>query len=165
MKVLGTDDGGEYNSTKFRNFCEENGIEHEVTASYIPQHNGLAERRNRTFLDMTMSMLKEKKFPHTLWGEAAATAAYVLNRYPTKELRENVPFEKWIGDKKSVSYFMVFGFVCYKHVPGATRKKLDDISKIMLLIGYHSTCVYKLYCSDANKVEFSRDVIVKESEA
>jgi hypothetical protein len=54
--------------------------------------------------------------------------------------------------------------VCYKHVPEARRKKLDDRSRVMLLVGYHITGAYKLYCPETNKVEVSRDVIVKESE-
>ena len=65
LKIFRTDGGGEYNSTKFRSFCEENGIEHEDTDLYTPQHNGLAERRNHNFLDMVRIMLKEKKLPHT----------------------------------------------------------------------------------------------------
>ena len=164
LKILRTDGGGEYNSKEFQKFCEENGIEHEVTAPYTPQHNGLAERRNRTLLDMVRSMLKEKKLPQKLWGEAVATATYVLNRCPTKKLKEIVPIQKWTGDKQSVSHLKVFGSVCYKHVPEARRQKLDDRSKVMILIGYHSTGAYKLYCPETNKIEFSRDVIVKESE-
>ena len=35
----------------------------------------------------------------------------------------------------------------------------------MLLIGYHNTCMYKLYYPITNKVEVNRDVIVKESKA
>jgi transposase InsO family protein len=94
LKILRTDGGGEYNSTKFKKSYEENEIEHEVTSPYTPQHNGLAERRNRTLLDMTRSMLKEKVLPNTLWGEVVATAASVLNRCPTKKLKEIVPFER-----------------------------------------------------------------------
>lgn len=136
-----------------------------MTAPYTPQHNGLVERRNRTLLDMTRSMLKEKKLSHTLWGEFVATTAYVLNKCPIKKLKIIVPFEKWTGDKQSVSHFRIFASVCYKHVPGPTRKKLDGRSKVMLLIGYHNTGVCKLHCPVTNKVEFSRDVVVKESEA
>jgi len=58
IKVLRTDGGGEYTSKVFEKFCENNGIVHEVTApytSYTPQHNGLAERRNRSLLDMTLA--------------------------------------------------------------------------------------------------------------
>ncbi|XP_050896772.1 uncharacterized protein LOC127103564 [Lathyrus oleraceus] len=78
-------------------------------------------------------------------------------------MKEIVPFDMWIGDKQSVSNFRVFGYICYKHVRDATREKLDDRSKMMLLMGYHSTCAYKLYCPFTNKVEVSRDVVVKES--
>ena len=106
-------------------------------------------------------MLKEKKLSHTLWEEVVATACYVLNRCPTKKLKEIVPLQKWTGDKKNVSHLKVFGYVCYKHVPEARRQKLDDRSKVMLLVVYHSTGSYKLYCPEINKVEFIRDVIVK----
>ena len=66
LKILRTGGGGEYNSIEFQKFHEENKIEHEVIAPYTPQHNGLAERRNCTLLDMTRSILKEKKLPHNL---------------------------------------------------------------------------------------------------
>src|ERR1044072_242252 len=69
IKIRRTDEGREYTSREFESFCVENGIQHEVTAPYTPQHNGLAERRNRTVLDMVRSMLKEKNLPHSLWGE------------------------------------------------------------------------------------------------
>lgn len=87
MKILRTDGGGEFNSTKFKKFCEEHGIEYEVTASYIPQHNSLAERRNITLLVMTRSMPKEKNLPKKLWGETIATSVHVFNRCPTKKLK------------------------------------------------------------------------------
>ncbi|GAU50842.1 hypothetical protein TSUD_232190 [Trifolium subterraneum] len=58
LKILRTDGGGEYNSNEFKTFCEEKGITHEVTAPYTPQHNGLAERRNRILLNMARCMLK-----------------------------------------------------------------------------------------------------------
>lgn len=109
--------------------------------------------------------MKEKNLPQTLWGETFSTASYVLNKCLTKKLKEIVPFEKWIGDKKNVIHLKVFGYVCYKHVPDAKRSKLDDRSRVVLLVGYHSTCAYKLYCPVTNKVEFNKDVIVKELEA
>lgn len=51
---------------------------------------------------------------------------YVLNRCPTKKLKEVVPIEKWNGNSQSVSHFKVFGYVFYKHIPDATKRKLDD---------------------------------------
>ena len=60
-------------------------------------------------------------------------------------------------------HFRVFDYVCYKHVLDVTRKKLNDRSKVMLLVGYHNTSAYKLYCPFTNKVEVNIDVVVKES--
>ena len=64
IKVLRTDGGGEYNSHEFQVFCDEEGIIHEVTSPYTPQHNGVAKKRNRTILNMTRSMIKGKGMPH-----------------------------------------------------------------------------------------------------
>ena len=129
------DGGDEYNAIEFLKFCKENGIEHEVVFSYTPHYNGLDERRNITLLYMSRSMLKEKNLHHTLWGEVVATSAYMLNSGPTKKMEEIVPLEKWTKDKQSVTHLRVFGFVCYKHVPDAKRKKMDDRNKVMLLVG------------------------------
>ena len=65
LKILKTDDEGEFSSTEFKKFCEENGVEHEVNALYTTHHNRLVERRNKTLLDMISSMLKEKNLTHT----------------------------------------------------------------------------------------------------
>jgi len=75
----------------FEEFCVNHGIDHEVTDPYTPQHNGRAERRNISILDMARCMLKQRSMPNSLWGEAVITAAYVLNRCPTKTLKNNVP--------------------------------------------------------------------------
>ena len=68
-----------------------------------------------------------------------------------------------MASESDYAYLKVFGSVCYKHVLDTKRKKLDDKSRVMLLVGYHSTGAYKLYSLVNNKVEFNRDVIVKES--
>jgi len=75
LKILRTDRGGEYTSKEFEDFCESKGIIHEVTTPYTPQHNGLAERRNKILLNMVRSMLKLKGLPKELWGKAVTTAA------------------------------------------------------------------------------------------
>lgn len=50
-------------------------------------------------------------------------------------------------------------------MPDAKRNKLDDRSRVMLFVGYHNIGAYKLYCYVTNKVEFNRDVIMKETKA
>lgn len=57
IKVLRTDRGGEFLSKSFVQYCEENGIERQYTNPYTPQQNGVLERRNRTVMEMTRSIL------------------------------------------------------------------------------------------------------------
>ncbi|GAU13535.1 hypothetical protein TSUD_346390 [Trifolium subterraneum] len=165
IKVLRTYGGGEYTSKEFENYCKDQGIIHEVTAPYTPQHNGLAERRNKSILDMARSMVKQKGLPHRFWGEAVSTAVYILNRSQTKKLIDKVPEEVWSKCKPSVTHFKVFGSLSYKHVPDARRKKLDDKSEPVIFVGYHRTGAYRLYNLTSDKIEISRDVKVLENES
>ncbi|CAL2257637.1 unnamed protein product [Prunus armeniaca] len=73
LKTLRTDRGGEFTSNEFSEFCKRNGIKRELTASYTPQQNGVAERRNRTIVEMARSMLKAKGLPNVFWAEAIHT--------------------------------------------------------------------------------------------
>ena len=57
MKALCTDQVGEYLSEMFKQFCNEKGIKRQMTIHYFPQQNGVAERQNRTLLDMVWSMM------------------------------------------------------------------------------------------------------------
>ena len=91
VKVLRIDGGGEYTFREFEDFCEKCGTQHEVTTPYTPQHNDLAKRRNKTILDMARSLLKQKGLLHNFGGKALTIAAYLLNKCPTKRLKEKVP--------------------------------------------------------------------------
>ena len=77
IKILRSDRGGEYTSNDITQFCEDHGIIHEVTAPYSPQSNGVAERKNRTLMDMVNSMLISLGVPENLWGEALVSACYI----------------------------------------------------------------------------------------
>jgi len=163
IKVLRSDGGGEYAASEFSEFYEKEGIVHEFTPPYTPQHNGATRRRNRTLLNMVRCMLKTKKMPNFLWGEAASAATYVLNRSPTQRLKLMTPEEAWTCVKPDVSHLRIFGSLCYKHVPDALRRKLDDKSTPQVLIGYHETGGYKLYDPNSEQVSTNKDVYVDES--
>lgn len=52
VKVIRTDNGGEYIGHDFEDLCRERGITHQTTSPYTPEHNGIAERYNRTYKKM-----------------------------------------------------------------------------------------------------------------
>ena len=97
VKVLRSDNGGEYTSNNFAKFCAEKGISHEFTVPYCPQQNGVAEWMNRTIMEGARSMLYQAKLPLEFWAEACSTAVYLNNRSPTTALKDETPFEHLFG--------------------------------------------------------------------
>jgi transposase InsO family protein len=69
IKCLRTDNGGEYTSDEFDNFCQYEGIERQFTTAYTPQQNGVAERMNITLLERTRAMLKAAGLGKSFWAE------------------------------------------------------------------------------------------------
>ena len=63
IKILRSDRGGKYFPNDFSKFCEEYGIIHQSSTPYTPQENGLAERKNRTLVDMVNAMILSAKLP------------------------------------------------------------------------------------------------------
>ncbi|WVY95082.1 hypothetical protein V8G54_034170 [Vigna mungo] len=165
IKLLRTDDGREYTTHEFKEYCCAQGIIHEVIAPYTPQHNGLAERRNRTIMNMAWSLLKEKGVIRELWGEAVATSVYLLNKCPTKVLPDDVPHAKWTGMKPSIKHLRIFGSLVFSHIADQKRSKLDDKEEAMVFVGYHSTGAYKLYNPIKKRMIISQDVVFLEEES
>ncbi|KAI5337601.1 hypothetical protein L3X38_016872 [Prunus dulcis] len=108
IKGLRSDRGGEFLSSEFNKFCDEFGIQRQLTIAYSPQQNGVAERKNRTVVEMAKSMLHEKGISYDFWAEAVNTAVYLLNRCLTKSLKKITPFEAYTGRKPGIAHLKDF---------------------------------------------------------
>ena len=124
IKTLRTDNGTEYESNEFHEFCKEAGIKRETTTPYTLEQNGVAERKNRTIMEAIRAMLHDQSLPKFLWAEAANTAVYVQNRCPHQALGSKTPKEKFTGKKPDVCHFKIFGSPVYFHVPKVRTKEL-----------------------------------------
>ena len=82
-----------------------------LTPPGTPQCNGVSERRNRTLLDMVRSMMSLTDLPLSFWGYALETAAFTLNRAPSKSV-ETTPYELWFGKKPKLSFLKILGLRC-----------------------------------------------------
>ncbi|KAH9310278.1 hypothetical protein KI387_044223 [Taxus chinensis] len=166
IKVLISDREGEYVSSEFLNFCKFHGIKKQFTTRYTPQQNGVAERKNRTIMEMARSMLKAKHLPNEYWAETVACVVYILNRCPTKIVKDKVPQKAWSGKKRSVSHLRIFGCVAYAHIPNERRKKLDDKGERCIFVGYsEQSKAYKLYNPITKNSIIRRDVQFIEEQA
>jgi hypothetical protein len=95
-----------------------------LTAAYTPQQNGVAERKNRTTMNMVRCMLTERRIPKNLWPEAVNWTIYVLNRSPTLAVQNHTPEETWSGIKPSVEHFRIFGCMAHVHIPNEGQSSM-----------------------------------------
>lgn len=165
LKCLRSDNGGEYTSKEFDSYCKRQGIRHEKTVPRTPQHNGVAERMNRTIMERVRSMISMAKLPKPFWGEAVRAACYLINRSPSAPLNFEVPEKIWSGKNPSYSHLRVFGCLAHAHVSKELRKKLDGRTIPCIFIGYgDEEFGYRLWDPIHKTVIRSRDVVFHENQ-
>ncbi|GJY42005.1 zinc finger, CCHC-type containing protein [Tanacetum coccineum] len=164
LRMLRTDRGGEFTSNEFTKYCKENGIARQLTAPYSPQQNGVVERRNRTVLSTTRSMIKAMKLPLTFWAEAVKHAIYILNRVPTRALVDKTPYEALYNRKPNLENLRIFGCTAYAKITIPHLKKLDDRSIPMIYLGVEEgSKACRLYDPKGKRKHVSRDVRFMET--
>jgi len=105
IKKVRSDNGSEFKNTRVDELCDEFDIRHQFLAKYTPQSNGLVERKNRTLIDMAISMLSEYNVSHSFWAKTINTACYYSNRLYCHPMMEKTPYELLNGRKPNVAYF------------------------------------------------------------
>ena len=157
IKTIRSDHGREFENHDFKNMCDELGIMHQFSAPRTPQQNGVAERKNRTLLDMSRTMLVEHNLPGYFWAEAVSTACYVANRALIRNILKKTPYELIKKRTPNISYFRIFGCRCYILVNGKTNLgKFDSRSDEGIFLGYSNR-------SKAYRVFNKRTLVVEES--
>lgn len=160
IKILRTDNGLEYCGKDFTDELEKSGIRRERTVEYTPQQNGVAERMNRTLVEMARCVMLQADLPNGFWAEAISTAAYIRNRCPTKPLVENMtPHEVWFGKMPVVSHFRHFGSKAFALNKRPQKGKFDPRSVECTMVGYSDESkAYRLWDPSSKKIIKSRDV-------
>lgn len=136
IKAIRTDGGGEYVNKEFIDYLSSKGIEHQTTAPYSPQQNGVAERTNRTITEKARSILAQSALPQAYWEDAFQVAVYLKNRSPHRYLSGQIPYDKWFGRRCDLSHLRVFGCRALVHVPSPHRQKLDLKAQEAIFVGY-----------------------------
>ena len=159
IKALQTDNGKEYCNTKFRQFLDQHGIQQRLSIPYNPQQNGVAERRNRTLLDMARCQLIQAQLPPSFWAEAVGTANYIRNRCTSKALANETPFELWKGWTPVVGHMRTFGTKVFILNKNPTKGKFEPRSKEGIFIGYPEHAKgYRVWIPAEKKAVVSRDI-------
>lgn len=164
VKCLRTDNGLEFLSKEFDDFCKGKGIKRHRTVPLNPQQNGVAERVNRTIMERVRCMLATSGMDKRFWGEAAATAVKLMNKCPASSLNGDTPDFKWYGGHGDYSKLKVFGCKAYAHL---RQSKLDARALKCVFLGYQDGVKgYRLWCIEPGnaKIIISRDVVFLESD-
>nr|GEU95520.1 copia protein [Tanacetum cinerariifolium] len=115
------------------------GISHDTSVARSPQQNGVIERRNRTLIKATRTMLIYAQAPLFLWAEAVATACYTQNRSIVRVHHGKTPYELLHNKLLDLSFLHVFGALCYPTNDSENLGKLQPKADIGIFIGYAPT--------------------------
>ncbi|GKA72573.1 retrotransposon protein, putative, ty1-copia subclass, partial [Tanacetum coccineum] len=163
VKKLRTDNGLEFYNREFEQLCIESGIARHLTVVGMPQHNGVAERRNRTLMDKVRCLLIQSGLPETFWAEATCTATYLIYRSPSIAIEKKTHMEMRSGHPSDYGMLRIFSCVAYLH---DKQGKLEQRVVKCVLLGYPEVVKgYKLYRLDdeSPKIVTSRNVVFNES--
>ena len=99
-----------------------------------PEHNGVAERLNRTILEKVRAMFHESGLPKFLWAEVTVHVVYLKNRTWTRTIGNTTPYKILNGRKPNVANLQPWG--CKVRVHDTSGSKLDGRSKIGQWMGF-----------------------------
>ncbi|CAI7910879.1 unnamed protein product [Closterium sp. NIES-54] len=126
VKVIRTDNGGEFIGADFESVLKKKGIQHQLTVPYNPLQNGVAERFNRTLQEGARTLLGRAGLPDPFWVSALRQVALVKNRVlATVGDKQWVPYTKWYGSAPTVNMLRAYGCMVVFHVPKEKRGKLE----------------------------------------
>ena len=159
LKILRSDNGGEYSSMEFKDFLSKRGIQRQTTAPYTPSQNGVAERFNRTLVESARAMMFHAGLSKQYWADAVKVAAYVRNRVATSAVADGTPFSLFYGKQPDLSNMRVFGCIAYPHIPAERRTKFEAKAVKTIFIGYPAgSKAHILLNLDTNREIVSADV-------
>ncbi|GJV06608.1 putative ribonuclease H-like domain-containing protein [Tanacetum coccineum] len=146
VRFIRTDNGTEFVNQVMSKYYEGVGIFHQKSVPRTPQQNGVVERRNRTLVEAARTMMIFSKAPMFLWAEAVATACYTQNRSLIHTRHNKTPYELVHDKKPDLTFFRVFGALCYPTNDSEDLGKFQAKADIGIFVGYApSRKGYRIY--------------------
>nr|GFA28611.1 hypothetical protein [Tanacetum cinerariifolium] len=139
VRRIRTDNGTKFVNHTLQDYYEEVGISHETSVARSPQQNRVVERRNRTLIEAAHTMLIYAQAPLFLWAEAMATSCFIQNHSIIHLRHRKTPYELLHNKHLDLSFFHVFGALCYPTNDNENLGKLQPKADIGIFIYYAPT--------------------------
>jgi transposase InsO family protein len=146
LKKLVTDGGGEFVNKALTEILTQAGIQHNISPPYTPQHNGFAERANRTIIEMTRTLMMQANLAPEWWGEAVTAATATTNCLSSLSKSKASPIELMFKSTPNLAIFRPFGCRAWIIKPSQNRAtKFGSLSWEGIHLGYENDLsTYKL---------------------
>nr|GEX67576.1 retrovirus-related Pol polyprotein from transposon TNT 1-94 [Tanacetum cinerariifolium] len=135
VRYVCTDNGIEFINHIMTEYYERIGIFHQKTVPRTPQENGVVERWNRTLIKTARTMMIFSKALMFLWAEVVATACYTQNRSLIHTRHHKTPYELVHNKKPDLTFFRVFGALCYTINDSKDLGKLQPTANTGIFVG------------------------------
>ncbi|RVW77383.1 Retrovirus-related Pol polyprotein from transposon TNT 1-94 [Vitis vinifera] len=167
VRVLRSDNSGEYQSSDLQMYLEGHNIIHQTTCSNTPQQNGVAERKNRHLLEVVRVSLIVAKTLISYWGEVITSAVYLINQVPCSSINFQTPLQALTNVVVAPTVPnlppRVFGCVAFVHLHKHQRTKLSSHALQCVFVGYalHKKG-YRCYHPPTRQMYITIDVVFHE---
>ena len=165
VRIMRSDNAGDFLSARFIAYLNEKGIVHQLSCPYSHQQNGKAERCIRTIEDRALTLMYGANLSSTYWADAVNCAGFLFNLSPTRTLPIHVcAYEVFKGRKPDLSFLRVFGCRAFARVPYELQRKGGVKSVLVTFLGYTPGVKGYLVRDVATRRYFNcRDVIFDEN--
>ncbi|MBW0466040.1 hypothetical protein O181_005755 [Austropuccinia psidii MF-1] len=164
IKNLVSDRGGEFENEQFKHLATSCGLIHIFSPTATPEHNGFAERANRTILNKARCLLIRSNLPRSYWAKAVNTATFLSNLIPTSLRNNKSPFVLWASKLPWLKILRDFGCKTFILVQWKDRYwKLSPTSEEGILLGFkNDNLSYQILQLQYKKVVVTRHTLFIE---
>jgi cold shock CspA family protein len=114
IRILRTDNNGEYKNASFDIYCKDNGIIHQFTNPHTPEQNKCAK---------ILATLNGTNLSRALWAEVHQTMTHVHNR-TVRTGCTKTPYELWTGQCPNMANLHPIGTPAFVLIPKQNQQKL-----------------------------------------
>ncbi|GJY92570.1 retrovirus-related pol polyprotein from transposon TNT 1-94 [Tanacetum coccineum] len=164
VKQIRTKNGTEFRNHELESFCDEKGISQNFSSPYTPEQNGIAEKKNRTLIEVARIMLNDSVLSKHFWTEAVRIACYTQNRSIIVKRHDKTLCEIFRERIPDISYFLVFGCHVFIHNHKDHLGKFDAKADDGYFLGYSFISKdFRVFNTRRQQVDETYHVIFDES--